>query len=91
MKAFTPHPNEPDMKKEDPRMMPARRGPGALIPPHERKALMRLECTEADWNLLLDVFEDEDTAMAALNIIQGAPPEIQILAVQLMNLTQEVA
>ena len=91
MKAFTTHPNEPDMKEEDPRMMPARQGPGAPIPPHERKALMRLECTEADWNLLLDVFEDEDTAMAALNIIQDAPPEIQILAVQLMNLIQEVA
>ena len=91
MKAFTTHPNEPGMKRGDPCMMPARREPGAPIPPHERKALMRLECTEADWNLLLDVFEDEDTAMAALNIIQDAPPEIQLLAVQLMNLIQEVA
>ena len=86
MKVFTTHPNKPDMKREDPRMMPARRGPGAPTPPHERKPLMRLEYTEADWNLLLDVFEDEDTAMAALNIIRDAPPEIQILAVQLMNL-----
>ena len=86
MKVFTTHPNKPDMKREDPRMMPARRGAGAPIPPHERKPLMRLEYTEADWNLLLDVFEDEDTAMAALKIIRDAPPEIQILAVQLMNL-----
>lgn len=90
MKTFTPHPNEPDMKRENPRVMPVHRRHGASIPPHERKSLMRLEYTEADWNLLLDVFEDEDTAMAALNIIQDAPPEIQILAVQLMNLIQEV-
>lgn len=90
MKAFITHLNEPDMKRENPRMTPVHREPGAPIPPHARKALMRLEYTEADWNLLLDVFEDEDTAMAALNIIQDAPLEIQILAVQLMNLIQEV-
>lgn len=91
MKAFTTHPNCPDMKREDPPMRPARRGPSTPIPPHERKTLMHLEYTKTDWNLLLDVFEDEDTAMAALNIIRDAPPEIQILAVQLMNLIQEVA
>lgn len=72
-------------------MMHEHRVSGRHIPPHERKALMHVEFNEADWTLLREVFGDEDTALAAAEIIREAPPEIQILAVQLMNIIEEVA
>ncbi len=59
------------------------------IPPHERKALMRVELDEKDIALLKMIFGDEDTAEAAAEIIREAPPEIQILAIQLINLIEE--
>lgn len=65
-------------------------GPGRHIPPHERKALMHVEFNEDDWNILKEVFVDEDTAVAAAEIIIEAPPEIQILVIQLMNIIEEV-
>lgn len=61
------------------------------IPPHERKAMLHIEFDENDWTLLKEVFGDEDTASAAVEIIKDAPPEIQILAVQLINIIKEVA
>lgn len=61
------------------------------IPPHERKAMLHIEFDENDWRLLKEVFGDEDTAAAAVDIIKDAPPEIQILAVQLINIIKEVA
>lgn len=64
--------------------------PGRHIPPHERKALIHIEFDEADWDLLHEIFRDEDTAMAAMDIIKEAPPEIQIIVVQLMNLIKAV-
>lgn len=71
-------------------MMNEHRGPERHMPPHERKALMHVEFDEGDWNLLKEVFGDEDTAAAAAEIIRGAPPEIQILAIQLMTIIEEV-
>lgn len=71
-------------------MIHEHRGPGIHIPPHERKALMHVEFDEADWTLLKEVFGDEDTALAAAEIIREAPPEIQVLAIQLMNIIEEV-
>lgn len=71
-------------------MMNEHRGPERHMPPHERKALMHVEFDEGDWNLLKEVFGDEDTAVAAAEIIREAPPEIQILAIQLMNIIEEV-
>ncbi len=61
------------------------------VPPHERKAMLHIEFDENDWVLLKEVFGDEDTAAAAVEIIRDAPPEIQILAVQLINIIKEVA
>lgn len=61
------------------------------IPPHERKAMLYIEFNENDWTLLKEVFGDEDTAVAAVDIIRDAPPEIQILAIQLINIIKEVA
>ena len=71
-------------------MMNEHRGPERHMPPHERKALMHVEFDEGDWTLLKEVFGDEDTAAAAAEIIREAPPEIQILAIQLMNIIEEV-
>lgn len=72
-------------------MMHEHRGPAHHIPPHERKAMVRIEYDEQDWSLLRDIFGDEDTASAATAIIREAPPEIQILVVQLINVIKEVA
>lgn len=72
-------------------MLNKRMGPERHMPPHERKALMHIEFDEEDWSLLKAVFGDEDTAVAAAEIIREAPPEIQILAIQLMNIIEEVA
>ena len=72
-------------------MIHEHRGPERPIPPHERKALMYIEFDETDWVLLKKIFRDEDTASAAAKTIMGAPPEIQVLAAQLMNIIGEVA
>lgn len=66
-------------------------GLGRHMLPHERKTLMHVEFDENDWNLLKEVFGDEDTAIAASEIIMEAPPEIQILVIQLMNIIEEVS
>lgn len=71
-------------------MMKEHRGPMRHMPPHERKALIRIEFDESDWSILREVFGDEDTVVAAAQVIREAPPEIQILAMQLMNLMREV-
>ena len=72
-------------------MMHEHRGPGRHTPPHERKSLIHIEFDEVDWALLKEVFGDEDTVRAAAEIIQEAPPEIQILAIQLISIIEEVA
>ena len=90
MKVFADKGNERTMEGGI-HMIHEHRDPGRHIPPHERKALMHIEFDEADWALLKEVFGDEDTALAAVEIIKGAPPEIQILAIQLMNIIEEVA
>lgn len=67
------------------------RKPAAHLLPHERRTLMHIEFDETDWKLLREVFGDEDTAVAAAEIIMEAPPEIQILAIQVMDIIKEVA
>lgn len=56
------------------------------IPPHERRAMVNFELGENDFSFLNTVFGDPDTAQAAAYIIQDAPPEIQLLAYQLMKM-----
>lgn len=89
MKVFTDNPKE-STKKGGIHMMHEHIGPRRHIPPHERKTLMHVEFDDGDWGLLKEVFGDEDTALAAAEIIREAPPEIQILAIQLMNIIEEV-
>ena len=61
------------------------------ILPHERKSMMKIEFNDEDRRRMLEIFGDEDTAFAAEAIIIDAPPEIQIVAVQLMNIIKGVA
>lgn len=60
------------------------------IPPHERRGMLQVEFDETDWKVFVDIFGDEDTAYAAMEIIKDAPPEIQILSVQLTKVIKEV-
>lgn len=83
--------NESREKKEGLHMMHEHKRPAHHIPPHERKATLCVEYDEQDWSLMRAIFGDEDTAAAAAAIIREAPPEIQILAVQLINVIKEVA
>lgn len=65
--------------------------PGRHMLPHERRAMLHIELDDSDWDLMRQMFGDEDTAEAAMEIICGAPPEIQIIAVQLIDLIKEAA
>ncbi len=62
---------------------------GAYIPPHMRKAFIRVEFSQADWELFQRIYEDADEAAAAIQVLLDAPPEIQILAAQLIRLIEE--
>ena len=66
-------------------------GPVKHTPPHERRVTVHVEYNELDWELFRKIFGDEDTATAAATIIRQAPPEIQILAIQLINIIKEEA
>ncbi len=79
------------LQEGGPGMIHDHRKPDRPIPPHERKAMMHFEYDENDWALMKTIFGDEDTAYAAVEIIKGAPAEIQILAMQLINIIEEVA
>ena len=68
-------------------MMHGHHRPGH-IPPHAHRALLRVEFDEQSWALWEQVFGDDDTVGAAAEILRNAPPEIQILAVQLIALAQ---
>ena len=61
------------------------------LPPHMRRGGVRFSFDEADLEILRDVFGDEDTARAAARIIAMAPPEMQVLAFQFIDMIQEVA
>lgn len=65
------------------------RKPGHPVPPHERKGMITIQFDDRDRNVFTEVFGDEDTASAAADIIHGAPPEIQILAVQVLKMIEK--
>lgn len=60
------------------------------MPPHERKTLLRINFDENDWSLFQIIYGDDDEAAAAMQVLMDAPPEIQIIAVQLISLIEEV-
>lgn len=61
------------------------------IPPHERRNMIYVEFDERDRIVFKEMFGDDDTAEAAISIIHNAPPEIQILAIQVLKMIEEVA
>ena len=72
-------------------MVPAMRPPMPPhhpLPPHERKRSFNYKMDEKDIEILTDVFRDEDTVSAAVEIIHTAPPEIQVLAIQLIKMIE---
>ncbi len=72
-------------------MMKEHRNLGKHIPPHERKAFIHIDFGEDDLTLFKRIYGDEDEAAAAIRVLMDAPPEIQILAAQLISLIEEVA
>ena len=64
-------------------------GPGHHIPPHERRSQLPITYSEEDWAVMCDVFGDEDTAIAAAEALREGPPEVRVLALQLLNLIKE--
>lgn len=74
---------------QEPVRHPIHRG----VPPHHpnHRGIMRLEFSEQDQRIFEEVFGNHDEAAAALDIISNAPPEIQILAVQILKMIEEVA
>ena len=85
MKMFTNTSKEHEIKG-DVRMEHEHRMPLRPVPPHERKKMVHIEFDENDWMLLKEVFGDDDTTAAGIETIMDAPPEIQILAAQLINI-----
>ena len=69
--------------------------PGALwhpvppMPPHMRRQTLHIAFEDKDLAVFQDVFGDEDTAAAAMDILCGAPPEIQILATQILHMIEK--
>ena len=74
--------------KEEPAPIPSHLN-RAHIPPHMHKAFIRVEFSETDWELFQRIYEDADEAAAAIHVLLNAPPEIQILATQLIKLIEE--
>ena len=88
MKHFPKENNKTNMNGGSIHMMHDHKRPGKHIPPYERR---NIEFSEEDLNLFNTIDGDEDEAMAAVRVIMDAPPEIQILAIQLINYIEEVA
>ena len=66
--------------------------PAPPMPPHLRRQMIHIEFDDMDLAVFREVFGDEDTAAAAMDILYGAPPEIQVLALQILHiLEKEVA
>ena len=51
--------------------------------------MITLQLDDSDWQVFKDVFGDEDTAAAAVEIVHGAPPEIQILVAQVLDMIEK--
>lgn len=73
--------NSPDMFASLP--------PHHHLPPHLRRDQLQINFDDSDWKILCDVFENEDTASAAAKIISMAPPEMKLVAFQIINLIKE--
>ena len=82
---------EPPMHEEPmpPHMHHIHEAPHMHHPPHEMRPGMYVEFSDIEQALFCDIFGDEDTASAAMDIIRNAPPELQVMAKQLLDMIQE--
>lgn len=64
------------------------RHPAPPMPPHMRRQILHIAFEDKDTAVFQEVFGDEDTAAAAMDILCGAPPEIQILALQILHMIE---
>ncbi|MEQ2605183.1 hypothetical protein [Dorea longicatena] len=71
-------------------MMKAHKPLGKHSSPHERKALIHIDFSDDDMTLFKHIYGDDDEAVAAIQVLMDAPPEIQIIAAQLISLIEEV-
>lgn len=60
------------------------------IPPHQRRNLLYVEFDEQDKTVLEMVFGDPDSAYAAMRAFYKAPPEQQIITIQILMQIEEV-
>lgn len=65
------------------------RHPAHPMPPHIRHQMIHIGFENKYLTVFQDVFGDEDTAAAAIDILCGAPPEIQILALQILHMIEK--
>ena len=65
------------------------RRPAPPVPPHMRQKTLHIVFEDKDVAVFQEAFGDMDTAEAAMDILCGAPPEIQILAPQILRLVEK--
>lgn len=56
------------------------------IPPHERKNMIYVEFDESSEDALKNMFGSKEDAEIAINILHCAPPEQQVIALQLLRM-----
>lgn len=67
------------------------RHPVPPMPPHMQQRMILIKFEEKDLAVFREIFGDEDTVAAVMEILYAAPPEIQILALQILHMIEEVA
>jgi hypothetical protein len=68
------------------------RGPHGDVPPHIRKEFVSIEYEEDDEDAFIKVFKDVDSARSNMAILMAehVPPEVKIVAAQLLDIVKEV-
>lgn len=61
-------------------------GHGQPIPPHERRNMLYVEFNEKCEEILREMLGSEEEAEVAINILHCAPPEQQIIALQILRM-----
>lgn len=85
---FNEHHFEETLSPEHPQpVIPPHRPP---TPPHMRHT-EQLSFSAKDWAVFRDAFGDDDSAVTAAGILLNAPPEIQVLALQIVKMIEEVS
>lgn len=56
------------------------------IPPHERRHRVSFTFSDKEHAMIREIFGNDDSAASAVSVISDAPPEVQILAIQAVDL-----